>query len=106
MAQIPDPQDLPVFECESDGRYSLEIVAEMSGVATDVILRYREEGLVHSVSDERATVPEFDLETVRRLRQIEHLRATLDANEASLRLILNLLGEVERLRSDRYRRPV
>jgi hypothetical protein len=43
----------------------------------------------------------FDDESLRSLRRIEHLRATCAVNDAGLKLILDLLREVERLRRER-----
>lgn len=47
-------------------------------------------------SGESTTV--FDTECLRQLRRIEHLRETCGVNDTGLRLILNLLQEVEQLR--------
>lgn len=74
--------------------YTLEIVAEITGVESQTILFYQEQGLI-SPPD----AGEFDDEAVRTLRRIEHLRRTCEANLAGLKLILALTDEVERLRS-------
>lgn len=42
----------------------------------------------------------FDGETLRALRQIEELRAICDEPIASVRLILDLMREVQRLRAE------
>jgi hypothetical protein len=47
--------------------------------------------------------PLFDAETLRRLRRIEHLRSTCGVNDAGLKLMLDLLHEVECLREERRR---
>lgn len=74
--------------------YTLEIVAEITGVESRTILLYQEQGLISPPDD-----GDFDDETVRTLRRIEHLRRTCEANLAGLKLILALTDEVERLRS-------
>jgi DNA-binding transcriptional MerR regulator len=51
--------------------YTLEILAETTGVSTQTIVQYQEHGLIR---------PEFDDETIRALRRIEHLRETCEMN--------------------------
>lgn len=82
-----------------DARYSLEIVAEITGISSQTILHYQEQGLV-SPSDEG----DFDDESVYALRRIEHVRETFETNPAALRLILDLIGQVEELRASLRRR--
>jgi len=71
--------------------YTLDILAEITGVSTQTIVQYQEHGLIH---------PEFDDETVRALRRIEHLRETCELNLAGLKLLTSLLEEVEQLRAE------
>jgi DNA-binding transcriptional MerR regulator len=79
--------------------YTLEIVAALSGVASQTILHYREEGLLCAIPESPAEAPCFDDEALRTLRRIEHLRATCDANLPALKLILQLLDEIDTLRT-------
>ena len=71
--------------------YTLDILAEITGVSTQTIVQYQEHGLIR---------PDFDDETVRALRRIEHLRETCELNLAGLKLLTNLLEEVEQLRAE------
>jgi len=71
--------------------YTLAILAEITGVSTQTIVLYQEHGLIR---------PDFDDETVRALRRIEHLRETCELNLAGLKLLTSLLEEVEQLRSE------
>ena len=71
--------------------YTLEILAEITGVSTQTIVLYQEHGLIR---------PEFDDESVRALRRIEHLRETCELNLAGLKLLTSLLEEVEQLRAE------
>lgn len=71
--------------------YSLEILAEITGVATQTIVQYQEHGLIR---------PQFDDETIRALRRIEHLRETCEMNLHGLKLLTQLLEEVEQLRAE------
>lgn len=71
--------------------YSLEILAEESGTSTQVIVQYQEHGILR---------PQYDEDTVRDLRRIEHLRETYELNLGGLRLLTQLLDEVEQLRQE------
>jgi DNA-binding transcriptional MerR regulator len=74
-----------------EASYSLEIVSELTGVSTQTIVQYQEHGLIQ---------PVFDDETIRALRRIEHLRETCEMNLSGLKLLTQLLEEVERLRAE------
>lgn len=74
-----------------EASYSLEIVSELTGVSTQTIVQYQEHGLIQ---------PALDDETIRALRRIEHLRETCEMNLSGLKLLTQLLEEVERLRSE------
>ena len=71
--------------------YTLDILAEITGVSTQAIVLYQEHGLIR---------PDYDDETVRALRRIEHLRETCELNLAGLKLLTSLLEEVEQLRAE------
>lgn len=71
--------------------YSLEILAETTGVSTQLILQYQEHGILR---------PQFDDDTVRALRRIEALRETCEMNLRGLKMLTQLLDEVEQLRQE------
>jgi len=71
--------------------YTLDILAEITGVSTQTIVQYQEHGLIR---------PELDDETLRALRRIEHLRESCEMNLAGLKLLTDLLNEVEQLREE------
>jgi DNA-binding transcriptional MerR regulator len=71
--------------------YTLEILAEITGISTRTLIQYQEHGLI---------VPDYDDETIRALRRVEHLRETCEVNLSGLKLILSLMEEVEQLRAD------
>jgi DNA-binding transcriptional MerR regulator len=74
--------------------YTLEILAEITGVSTQTIVHYQEHGIM------RHRGPQFDDEAVRALRRIEHLRETCELNLSGLKLLASLLEEVEQLRDE------
>jgi DNA-binding transcriptional MerR regulator len=89
----PSPgNDLPLYEPDEHATYSLEIVAKITGVDTETILLYQEQGLL-------GETPDFDDEAVHTLRRIEHLRRRFETNLSGVRLMLSLMDEVERLRN-------
>lgn len=71
--------------------YSLEILAETTGVSTQMIVQYQEHGIIH---------PDFDDETIRTLRRIEALRETCEMNLSGIKMLTQLLDEVEQLRQE------
>ena len=95
-----DGDNVPVFGLDTEASYSLEIIAQLTGVSSQTILYYREHGLIAQVPDAPPNAPRFDDEALRKLRLMEHLRTTCELNEAGLKLMLHLLDEVERLRAE------
>lgn len=71
--------------------YTLEVLAQMTGLSTQVLVSYQEHGIIQ---------PQYDDDTVRRLRRIEHLRESCEMNLEGLRLMARLLDEVEHLREE------
>lgn len=69
--------------------YTLEILAEITGISTQTIVQYQEHGILRS---------EFDDDALRTLRRIEHLRETCEMNLTGIKLLNHLLTEVEELR--------
>ena len=92
--------DLPVFEPDTDATYTLELVAELTGVSSQTILHYQEQGLISPVAPGDSDAHRFDTEALRTLRRLEHLRASCQMNVSGLKLMLNLLDEVERLHAE------
>jgi DNA-binding transcriptional MerR regulator len=71
--------------------YSLDILAEITGVSTQTILEYQEHGLIR---------PELDEDSLRILRRIEHLRESCQVNLAGLKVLTSLLEKVEQLNEE------
>lgn len=102
-ADTPSP-DLPIYEPEEDATYTLEMTAKITGVATTTILHYHEEGLLSQLKSAGARPLEFDNDTLRQIQRIEHLRETYEAPTRTVKLILGLMDEVEKLRQQLRRR--
>ena len=71
--------------------YLGSFVTEITGVATQTIVQYQEHGLIR---------PQFDDETIRALRRIEHLRESCQVNFAGLKVLTSLLEKVEQLNEE------
>lgn len=97
-----DHTELPIYDAGEEHRpYTLEFVAKITGVSSQTILHYQEQGLIHTSAEARDA---FDDETVHTLRRIEHLRHTCETNDSGLKLILGLMDQVEELRAALRRR--
>ena len=90
----------PVFEPTPDAVYPIETVAEMVCISHSNILVYCEEGLLAPVGDAGDAGYYFNDEAIRLLRRIESLRRVCGENLAGVRLILELMQEVDRLESE------
>ncbi len=91
--------DHPVLEPNPDALYTLELVAQLTGVSSQTILRYQEQGLISGVADGESGACQFNEDALRALRRIEHLRTHFQLNQAGLKLALCLLDEIEALQS-------
>ena len=85
----------PASDPDEQTTYTLDIVAELTGVSSQTILHYQDQGLISPA----ASTGGFDDETIHTLRRIEHLRVTSAANLTGIRLILELLDEVDHLKA-------
>lgn len=95
-----DSPRLPIFEPDTEATYTLEVVVELTGVTSQAILHYREQGLISLITDPESGAHYFDDAALRTLRRIEHLHTYCEMNDSGLRLVLRLLEEVERLEAD------
>lgn len=84
----------PVVECETDTSYTIETVAELAGMSVKTVLHYQELGVISTGGQQ----PEFNTETLRQLRHIERLRSTHELGDSGVKLIAELLDEIEGLR--------
>jgi DNA-binding transcriptional MerR regulator len=98
---LSNDADLPIFGDDTDATYTVDVIAELTGIDSKTVLHYQEQGFIRPVAKEDEDSALFDAECLRQLRRIEHLRATCGMNDAGLKLILDLLHEVEILRQER-----
>jgi len=96
----PDESHLPTYESDVQAVYTLEVVAELTGVSSSRIVHYQEHGWIAPCPDSLPNDPRFDDKAIHALRRIDYLRTTCGVNESGLKLLLGLLDEVERLRAE------
>lgn len=77
--------------------YSLEVVCEITGLSSQTVAHYRKIGLLPT--GWLANDVSYSDETIRILRQIEHLRSEFGMSESALKLMLGLLDEIDDLRT-------
>jgi len=99
IAEEVPVRTLQRFEPDPEAVYTIEAAAHLANVQRHRILVYCKQGLVSTVSTPERGY-QFNDEGIRALRQIEYLQTEQGINLAGTRIILELLKEVERLRSE------
>ncbi len=100
---VPDnrpPTALEVFQPKPDVLYSLDAAARLAGVPRRSILIYWRAGLVRPVVQPPHGVMQFTEESIYIIRRIEHLRTVHGLDLPSLKILFDLIEEVERLRAE------
>jgi len=91
---------LQLFEPDPQTIYSIEAKARLVNLPRHAILVYCKYGLVSSVVDPDRGGFYFDDKAIRLLRRIEYLRTACGISLLGIKSILDLMDEVERLRSE------
>lgn len=95
-----------MFEPPADVVYTIEATARLVGIPRRTILRYCRRGLISAAADAAKEGYFFDRGQIRTLRQIETLRPVCRDHLASIKLIIDLLNEIQHLRSGADSRSV
>ena len=97
----PEPiSALELFEPAPEVVYSIEQTAHLTHVPRRLIAVYFRYGLVSPVVDPDVGGWYFNDDAIRTLRQIEYLRNSAGMNLTVVKLVLDLMHEVERLRRE------
>ena len=91
---------LQLFEPDANAVYSIETVAHVTSLPRHEIGVYCKEGLVSPVVDPECGGYYFNDEAIRTLRHIEHLRSDYGVSLRGVKMILDLMNEVEQLRDE------
>jgi DNA-binding transcriptional MerR regulator len=96
LAEAPG-REIQLFEPPRNAVYTIEATAQLLDVPRRRILRYYRHKLISSVVDPIRDGFYFDQRGIRRLRRIEELRPLCRETLGSIRIILDLTDEIERL---------
>ena len=91
---------LDVYEPDSNIVYSIEAAARLAQVPRRLIAICCRYGLVSPVVAPECGGWYFNTEAIRTLRRIEYLRTECELNMPAIKLVLDLMREVERLRDE------
>ena len=91
---------LSLCEPEPGVLYTIERVAQFAGMPRRSIVLCARHGLVAPALDPAETGWCFNVEALRTLRRIEMLRAMHRLDVAGVKLLLELMSEIERLREE------
>jgi len=91
---------LQIFEPGARAVYTIEVAAQLAQVPRRLIVLYYKHGLVAPVTDPSGAGWYFDDEAIRIVRRIEQLRSACGLNLAGIKLVMTLMDEVERLRTE------
>jgi hypothetical protein len=94
------PTGLEVFRPKPDVLYSLDEAARLAGVPRRSVLAYCRAGLVRPVVQPPYGVMEFTEESIYTIRRIEHLRTVHGLDLTLLKVLFDLVEEVEHLRAE------
>ncbi len=103
----PQPEG-PVHGPETEGVYSLEVMARLAGVDTTTVLHYHELGVLSPLPSPRpsspassaAPDPGFPPDCLRQLCRLEQLREAHQLTDSGLQFLVSLLDEIEHLRHE------
>ncbi len=94
------PRALELFQPKPNVLYSLDVAARLAGVPRRSILIYCRAGLLQPVVRVPYGAMEFTEEAIHTARRIEHLQTAHGLDLAWLKIMFDLLDEVERLRAE------
>ena len=100
ISSRPPAQALELFQPNPDIYYSLDAAARLADVPRRQILIYCRSGLIRPTFQPPYGVMEFTEKEIFAVRQIERLRTVHGLAMDMIRILFDLLGEVERLRAE------
>jgi len=93
----PALRSIQLFEPPLDAVYTIEATAQLVDVPRRVIVHYCKRKLLSSVVDPARNGYRFNQQGIRTLRRIEGLRPLCRDTLGSIKIILDLMDEVQRL---------
>ncbi|MGB9603961.1 MAG: MerR family transcriptional regulator [Limisphaerales bacterium] len=92
--------EMEIYEPCDKSTYLIEEVARILNTTRRSIALYCRYGLISPQIDPQNNVWFFDEEAILRLKRIEYLRNTYNLNLQAVKIIIELMNEVERLRQE------
>jgi DNA-binding transcriptional MerR regulator len=92
--------EIQLFEPPEDAIYTIEATSRLVNVSRRRILVYCKHHLVSPANGTADHGYYFDRDAIRALRRIETLRTVCDKDFAGIKIILDLMAALERLRRD------
>jgi len=93
-------RELQPVEHSMGAVYTIEAIADLSQVPRRLIVLYCKHGLVVPASKAPESGWYFDDRAIHAVRRIENLRSACGMNLRGIKLLVNLMEEVERLREE------
>lgn len=91
---------IQVFDPQPGVLYSLDVAAHLTGVSRRTILIYCKSGLISPAEPLEKAPLQFNDAAIYRIRRIEQLRNTHGINLAGVKMIFDLLTDLEHLREE------
>lgn len=92
-------KSLQLFQPSPDTLYTLDATARLADMSRHAIIVCAKRGLISSYRDELGAYY-FDDNAIRVLRSIQHLHVIYGFNLSGIKMVLDLLKEVERLQAE------
>ncbi len=99
-SDVPTTMAIELFQPDPNVLYSLDAIAHLADVPRRSILVYCRAGLLQPVFQEPYDVMAFTEEAVLTARRIEHVRAAHGIDAAWIKVMFDLLDEVDSLRAE------
>jgi hypothetical protein len=99
-SDIPTTLAIELFQPDPNVLYSLDALAHLADVSRRSILVYCRAGLLQPVFQEPYDVMAFTEEAVHTVRRIQHVRAVHGIDVAWIKVMFDLLDEVDSLRAE------
>ena len=96
----PAPHALELFQPQPNVFYGLDEAARLAGVSRRSLLSYSRDGFIRPVFQPPYGIMEFTEEAIFTVRRIENLRAVHGLDVAWIKILFELLDEVDRLRAE------
>ena len=104
LATAP-PREIQLFEPPADALYTIEATAQLLDVPRRAIVRYCRYRLLKPAFDPARVGYYFNRDGIRRLRRIEELRPRCRETLGAIKVMLDLMDEMERLQRQNFSRP-